>query len=353
MNYLLVIANSARMLAQMAKRVGFHVLVIDVFADVDTQHFALDYQCVTDLSIQQLAPVLDYFSQRYGVVRAIYGSGFEQYPDSLFYLQTRLTLLGNSAENFVRLHDKADFFAVLHNLNIPHPETRFTSPESTENWLIKPIQGQGGVGIERASLVSNCNLIYWQKYQQGANHSLLFLADGKKARIIGFNSQWTMGEFLFAGIINYCPLPKKHRLQLQDWLNKLIPEFQLCGINSLDFIHANGQNYLLEINPRLSASLQLYDARYLLKHINLNLKKLPKQHDYTGYQIVYAVQDVQIPPAYNWSKNYADLPSAGAFIRTGQPICSIITQQKQADNVLQVLKFKQLNLQRSLYGSQR
>ena len=59
--YVLIIANSGRMLAQAAKNVGLKPLVIDIFADIDTRQYAYAFQQVTSLSEQDLIPVIDHF----------------------------------------------------------------------------------------------------------------------------------------------------------------------------------------------------------------------------------------------------------------------------------------------------
>ncbi|MFI3190015.1 hypothetical protein BCS42_07230 [Crenothrix sp. D3] len=373
------------MLAQTAKNAGLQPLVIDLFADLDTQSYAADFKQLTALTIDCLTPALDYFVNHYGVTQLVYGSGFEQHPDSLRYLQSRFTLLGNSAETFIRLQNPVDFFAVLNQLNIPTPETSFVAPDNPQNWLIKPTRGQGGVGIQRW----NANLglhadVYWQKYQAGSQHSVLFLADGQHLQIIGFNTQWTVQdysfpraawecsngaprraekkwndseEFIFAGIINHCDLDATHKAQITDWLTKLVPAFELTGLNSLDFIHAEGKNYVLEINPRPPASMQCYDADLLRRHIMTasplkdwqSCLQPPIQSGYTGYQIIYAEQDIQIPNGYRWENGVMDIPVAGAICKTGQPICSIIAHHNQAHAVLNELTIKQHIIQRSLY----
>lgn len=353
------------MLAQAAKNAGLKPLVIDLFADLDTQTYATDFQHIPALTIDYLTPALDYFIQHYAVTHIVYGSGFEQHPDSLSYIATRLTLLGNSPETFIKLQNKVDFFAALNQLNIPTPETSFAPPTDTQDWLIKPTRGQGGVGVQR---IRNTNLglystVYWQKYQAGTPHSVLFLADGQHKQIIGFNTQWTIRlsdseEFIFAGIINHCELAPTHKAQISDWLTKLVPAFELKGLNSLDFIHADGNSYLLEINPRPPASMQLYDADLLRRHLmtaspvedwQSYLQILP-QSGYTGYQIIYAEKDVQIPDGYSWENSVMDIPAAGAICNTGQPICSIIAHHKQAQAVLNELTLKQHIIKRSLYS---
>ena len=262
------------MLAQAAKKSGLKPLVIDLYADLDTQAYAVAYLQIPALSPDYLASAVDYFIENYTVTQIVYGSGFEQHPDSLFYLQTRLTLLGNSPETFKRLQNKIEFFATLDALNIPHPETTFIPPKNKQDWLIKPMQGQGGVGIQRYRN-TNLNLnpsIYWQKYQTGTHHSVLFLANGQHHQIIGFNTQWTIRlndneEFIFAGIINHTDLSEACKTQIIDSLSKLVPVYQLTGLNSLDFIQHHQQSYVLEINPRPPASMQLYDADLLRQHI--------------------------------------------------------------------------------------
>jgi len=353
------------MLAQAAICAGLKPLVIDLFADLDTHAYALDYQQITDLTVASLSPAVDYFSQRYAVTQLIIGSGFEQYPDSLHYLHSRLTLLGNTPETFIRVQNKVDFFAVLDKFKIPTPETSFIQPNNTQNWLIKPSRGQGGVGIQR---VRNTNLglnsnVYWQKYQAGSQHSVLFLANGQHLQVIGFNTQWTTRlsdseEFIFSGIINHCNLAETHKTQIIDWLTKLVPAFKLNGLNSLDFIHADGESYALEINPRPPASMQCYDADLLRRHIMTaspskdwqSCLQPPPQSVYTGYQIIYAEQDIQIPDGYIWENGVMDSPAAGAICKTGQPICSIIAHQSQAYAVLHELTTKQHTIQRSLYS---
>ena len=67
---------------------------------------------------------------------------------------------------------------------------------------------------------------------------------------------------------------------------------------------------------------------------------------YTGYQIVYAEQDVLIPETFAWPDWCMDLPESGVICRTGQPICSIIAHQKQAQSVMNDLLIKQHNLKK-------
>jgi len=356
--YILIVASSGRMLAQAVKNAGLKPLVIDLFADLDTQHCSEAFKRVPSLAKNHLTPAVEHFIERYAVAYVIYGSGFEYYIESLSYLGCRLLVLGNPSETFVRLHDKPIFFSRLDKLNIPYPDVCFVAPTSADNWLVKPMQNQGGLGIKRYHPKNFTeSAVYWQKFQGGTQHSVLFLADGKEARVIGFNTQWSvdLGEsqaFIFSGIINSCDLLEQQKERLTDWLKKLVPFFTLQGLNSLDFIQAGDKSFVLEINPRPSASMQLYDTDLLIGHIKACLGELTdygSHEGFTGYQIVHAKQNVIISDKFEWPSWCKDLPESGTTCRTGQPICSIIAHQNEAQSVMNELLIKQLNLHKRFY----
>ena len=360
--YILIIANSGRMLAQAAFDAGFKPLVIDLFADLDTQSHADDFVQVASLALHDLASATEHFISRYAVKHFIYGSGFEKHPESLVYLAERLLTLGNSVDSFVNVQDKQHFFSALKQLDIPSPAVSFTAPAFNKNsWLVKPLQGQGGLGIRRYCDDESSEPIYWQRLITGSPHSLLFLANGVNAQIVGFNTQWVdethyPEHFIFSRVINKTDLSKEHKQTIAKWLEKLVPLFSLKGLNSLDFIQTPDQQFfVLEINPRPSASMQLYDSDLLIRHIDScrgELSPLPPQKHYTAYQIVYAPYDITIPEAFNWPQECVDLSNVGVTCRKGQPICSIIAHHEQADLLMDTLKIKQYNLLKGLnsYG---
>ena len=343
----LIVANSGRMLAEAAKKANFIPLVIDVFADLDTQEYATAYRQVKSLSLADLVPAVGFFIERYAVTKVIYGSGFECYPESLFYLNSRLEIQGNTAEVFACLLDKPVFFSVLDGLNIPYPEVVFNPPDYAADWLVKPMQGQGGVGISYYQATDSIKeSFYWQKFQAGVPHSVLFLADGKDVQVIGFNRQWSVHlndtlAFIFSGVINNAELPAGDKQKIMVWLKQLVFVFGLNGLNSLDFIFTTDCCYVLEINPRPSASMQLYDDNLLVRHVDLLLFEPILLNSYTGYQIVYADSDITIPEQFIWPDWCSDLPKAGNICHTGQPICSIIAHQNESQSVAKQLLTRQ------------
>lgn len=359
------------MLAQAAKNAGLKPLVIDLFADLDMQDCAEDFRLVNSLTEQDLAPAVDYFVERYAVTHVIYGSGFECYPESLHYLNNRLIILGNHPDVFARQLDKPAFFSTLDRLSIPHPEVVFGAPEYADDWLLKPMQGQGGVGISRYHAGDETKEpVYWQKFQAGTPHSALFLADGQQMQVIGFNRQWPVRlsetqEFVFSGVVNSCDLSDVHKAVITGRLKQMVPAFGLKGLNSLDFIHIDDCSYVLEINPRPSASMQLYDQNLLVRHIQSclggqsvgrnSVAYCAAWQDYhsTGYQVVYTGRDLIIPDRFEWPDWCMDLPKPGNMCRAGQPLCSIIAHQKNSRSVVEQLRTKQQLIISKLEGFDR
>lgn len=331
---LLIIASSGRMLAEAAKNAGYRSWVIDLYADQDTGRYAEMLVQVSSLAVEDIAAIVDDWLIRYSIRAVIYGSGLENHPETLSFLHNRLTVLGNAPRVFEKIHDKVFFFKQLKQLAIPYPELTFSVPATADGWLFKPMRGQGGLGIGCYDPKITPHVAgYWQKYQRGESYSVLFIADGVNYQLIGFHQQWTINlgagrEFIFSGIRRCYSLSDAAQLEVACWLGKLVPAFALKGLNALDFMAVAGRLQILEINPRPSASMQLYAADLLTQHVSACQGKLTAvdqtQEVYKAYQIIYAQQRVQIPKHFEWPVECRDLPNSGAIISAGQPICSMI-----------------------------
>ncbi len=341
------------MLAESANRAGYSPLVIDRFGDGDTEQLAFDNWVVEQLTVECLQAVIDKLISQYSVEQLMVGSGFESHPDSLLWLASKFTLIGNSSDTVELINNPQDFTRRLQALKIAHPETRFQPPAlNFQQWLHKPVASEGGVGVGFCQDQSTREDTYWQRYQSGPCYSALFVANGNEARLIGFNRQWVTEQhdqaFVFSGVIN----KQDHALQqhhetIQNWITVLTSEYALLGLNGIDFIVANDRCWLLEINPRPPASMVLYDREHnmLNLHISACTGHLPNNHlmqssEITAYQIIYANDSLTIPNDFSWPEWVSDLPRSGTNIDTQQPICSIIAVANNADSVIQTLQHR-------------
>lgn len=347
---LLVIAKSARMLVQMCVDTGCEVVAIDCFADSDTRQMAKQTYQVSSLALDDIRTAVESVRQAYGITDLLYGSGLEAYRETLEYLERYWRICGNSANTFQGVQDKRDFFARLVSLSIPHPEVVFTRPDDNGDWLLKPWQGEGGLGISRIDTSTEPGSGYWQRYMDGRSMSVLFAASRGGVELIGFNEQWvddcdSEHPFTFGGIANHAEVPERVRGLIEGWVVKLSAHYGLQGLNSLDFILKGGNCYVLEINARISASAQLYGKSVLIKHLQACFDRFDDGVELSAwpsaYQIVYAQKPVTISERLEWPAWAVDRPNPGAIVATGEPICSIIATGKNSGQVRDTLHRQQ------------
>jgi predicted ATP-grasp superfamily ATP-dependent carboligase len=331
------------MLAASARRAGWRPVVFDLFGDSDTRAMAETFVVADEnggLDAPRILREVKAFAAAQPVHGLVYGGGMECRPELLGRLARLATLLGNPPPVARECKTPERFFSCLTRLAIPFPETRFSPPPDGAGWLVKPRCGTGGkrVGFHAARDVAGAG-VYFQRYIQGAALSALFLADGRTARVVGFNEMWSENPngatpFLFAGTLNRAPLDDALRAEVRSWVEALSGALGLKGLNGLDFMFDGQRCHVLEVNPRPGATLALYDADYprglLAAHLDACAGKLPDGDPPLSppraWRIVYARRDGEIPPELEWPGWSADRPLPDARFRAGDPLCSVFAQ---------------------------
>jgi len=340
---LLVVALSGRALACAAHKLGIPVYVLDLFNDTDTQACAIASQRVASkdsvfdpeallAAAQALCPEN---------TPLVYGAGFESNPQLLAQLAEGRELLGNAPALIEQLKDPSYFFPLLKSLKISHPETRLSQPEFNEEWLIKQIGGAGGQHVQTLQehqANSSAGAMYYQKRLAGNPHSMVFLANGEQAYIIGYNEQWhdeafsftTQTPFLYKGAMSVADMPLQEGLQKA--VNAIVAATGLRGLCSMDMMLNASGFHILEINPRPTASFELHQLQGNLFYWHLQAchgvlpETLPHPKNQRAHSILYAGNDVEIPDNLQWPAWTADHPAPHRQIRAGDPICTIFAQ---------------------------
>lgn len=338
---LIVAAISARGFAQVAKSCEYQVITLDAFADADTrnvveQSFKVHFgeQGVDEDDFKRV------FSKicLNDVAGLLYGSLFDAAPALLAWVAKRVPIIGNDPET-MRFAKSLDFFSLLDNLNIQHPEVQLDLPSNTENWLSKQIGGNGGLHVKpvKYALVGN----YFQRHVDGEPISLLFFSDGVTAKVIGFNLQLISPTvelpYRFAGAVSNIALPKQAQQQMIYAAQQLTTELGLRGINSLDAVIEGSNLWVLELNPRLSASFHLY-PNLMQTHIQAckgQLLDYQQANDSRAQMTLYAHKTMEIPSDFAWPDWVADIPYIGrdessVIIRMNDPICSVLAEAGSA-----------------------
>ncbi len=349
-----------------ANRAGYIVSAIDAFADKHTLTLAdklmvVDYDELGFNAAAMLSAVNALCVKQY--VGFIYGSGFEAQPELLQQLAQILPLIGNSVSTLQAVKS-VKFFAELDSLNIKHPNIYDALPvnatkHGAENsgYLKKFAGGCGGTHISIAETAHKLAPdYYFQQHISGLALSLLFIADGKEIAVIGFNEQWlnptkTM-PYRYGGAVGNIALPIVVQQQLIEAAQKITRQFGLIGLNSLDAIvektaSQNDAAHMLEINPRLSATVDLYEEANLIDlHVQtilmhaLKYTELPvaiKDSKKSKAQaIVYAEFDLQVPAQFDWPDWVVDTPyyadDSDINILAAEPICTVIAHANNADD---------------------
>ena len=343
---ILVVAISGRGLASAAAQAGLVPLVLDFFADADTEeiaHGCLKFTGPVGRGVK-LNPLLDGLSHLAKeapspLLGCVAGSGFEDRPELLSRIAEHWALLGNDAATVARCKSPSEFFDTLSRLSIPHPRTQRESP-SGEGWLTKRRGAAGGSHIARFAGGSPSSSDYFQEMVTGVAVSALFVSNGSDACVLGFSEQWTdpipASPFRYGGAMRPASISAKLQDEMTAAVLKASAAFKLKGLGGADFIvdEDAGTALLLEINPRPGATLDIFDEEVqpLLKlHLDAILNgTLPSAplalEGAAASTLVYAPERVRIADDMAWPDWVADRPKARESIDKNRPICTVLAR---------------------------
>ncbi len=340
---LLIAAVSGRALAQSARRAGLIPLVADFFADLDTQEaahacrklkgdiargfqWASLVRALDALAAESPAPILGF----------VYGSGFEDRPELLSRTAKSWPLIGNDAATVGRLKDPESFFGTLDRLGIAHPATTCRKPPHGANgWLVKRKGGAGGSHIGAKPGAHRRGTLYYQERVEGSPVSALFVADGRRARVLGFSEQWTApsqgSPYRYGGAVRPARLAASARQAMRLAVERAASAFGIKGLASADFMVNGKTALLLEVNPRPGATIDIFDsddAPLLTFHLDAVLRArlpraAPKPAGAMASAIVFARRRLAVPLTMAWPAWTADRAKPGEIIDKERPICTV------------------------------
>ena len=328
----LVIANSARYIAQAAPA-SYQLHAVDAFGDKDLLGLdqLVDHAMVPLISGQldgsALLDVCRDLHKRLGLRRAILGAGLESQIDVIDELSQLFDCANNTATVFAYTSDSIFMNDLLEEEGIVYAMPSDIKQNAVLN---KSSQACGGGHIVWSADTG-------QTYIPGIAVSHLFLANGTAVHSIGFNTLWTSQHdrhhpWLSGGAINDTVLKQKDCAQLLDNASKLTRRLGLRGLNCIDYILSGDGPVMLELNPRPSATMQLYSNLPLWDgHLQACVGELPstpfQQAGLSAYAIVYAQEDVIVEETM-FKEPFAtvvccDIPTGKRRIEKGEPICSL------------------------------
>ena len=248
-------------------------------------------------------------------------------------------------------------------------------------WLLKHPGSSGGSAVQHLAQWRSSGLpwpatAYAQRLLPGQPVSLSFIANGRRALVLGCNQQQVQAlvgdggsrPFGFAGVSGPVALPPAAAATLRRALAVLVAHFQLRGLGSLDALLDGQQVHLLELNPRPPASLQLYPGAaghgVVAAHIQAcqhgRLPAAPRagQRGHRSPAPVRGLRVVHTPAALQVTTTLSaqlarwpgaqDVPQPGTRLATGDPLCSLHCSAASAVAVQAGLHRAQAHLLRHL-----
>lgn len=335
---LAIVGLSARALAQSAHRAGLRALALDLFGDLDTREYAAESIVLRRRGGLKIdgGDLIDQLSNRLNPgTPVVLGTGFEHRRKLVERLSERFNLSGSGAATLRQLKQPDLFNKLLTELDIPHPLLfAGEAPESVDA-LEKRIGGAGGHHIHPARRVRD-EKHYLQQRLEGRSVSALFLGNGADSHILGFSEQWcdpiTWAPFRYGGAVGPISLDAETEIGITVALHRLVASTDLKGLASADFIVNAAGWYLLEINPRPGASLDIFDHLPMPPLIRLHLDacegRLPSEIPGVSSKaraacLFYAPTPFTLPdaPLPDWT---ADRPKPGTRFDKGDPVCTML-----------------------------
>ena len=361
---ILLIGYTARMLAELAVRAGYAVTALDYFGDSDLRALGPGRSLLRDFADKAYSPrALVAASRQVEAPSVVYGASFENHPELVEALSTRRLLLGNTPATLRRVRDPFELAQVLRADGFVFPQTYGASaPPAPQprRWLWKPTRGGGGTHVRWVTdAIAREGIV--QEFVAGMVGSFTFIANGRESIVVGVSEQ-LMGlpefgaqDFRWCGNLSPPRLPDDdvRRIwdQAHDIARCLTSAFGLRGANGVDFVWRDQRIWTIEVNPRPSAALELFDAQYDTRlfdwHVRACLQqawpdKVFAMPDHAvGKAVVFAASDLVVGDTQHWhAQGIRDVPHPHEAVQRGHPICTVLARAATPEQCLTQLRAK-------------
>lgn len=337
-----------------ARRAGFDPLGIDLFGDWDTRNAG---PCIKANTLDEMPGILQ---QNVRDDWCLAG-GLERHLDRLFNGDLESSFLGTAPDGLKLFTDIQRVTKTVVSNGFRFPTINFDPSCPPGRWIRKPLFASGGHGIEWARQgLRRSQHQYFQTWIAGKTISAAFVTDTRGTRLIGTTLQLSGRDlgtdnrpFAYAGSIGPLQLETERESQFLDFGRKIGQAISLRGIWGADFICRGDKVMVVDINPRLTASCDIYERAQPSQPIaGLHVQACRDQADFPwtpatatgaprdlalgiGKAIVFSpakhpikinIEDHQyLAECYQKAQpaKVADIPMPGTIIPANGPICTI------------------------------
>jgi predicted ATP-grasp superfamily ATP-dependent carboligase len=388
MSDLTIVGASARAAAGSARRAGLVPWTADLFADADLR--AMVPAAVRCPAGQYPRALLDIL--REGPPGPwMYTGGLENHPNLVRRMAEVRPLWGNGPNALVACRSPFTVERILREAGLPTPEALSAGAELPGYgvWLRKPLAGSAGRGIAFADRPEPDRrpTHYHQRFVPGPSVSAVFVRARGEVRLLGVTEQ-LIGEpwlnappFRYAGNVGPVEATGGLRHDLAHIGEVLGEQCGLLGLFGVDFILHDGRPWVVEVNPRYPASVELLELATGVLALPLHRTafdpdaetrpRLPAGPSTVGKAVLYAPRDF-VMPAYDPSRyrehilgdevraarhlagvHFVDIPAPGEVIERGWPVLTVLGEGESRERCLADLQERADRVQRLLFGDRR
>jgi len=349
-----IVGVSTRAFAESAFRAGYRCRTVDAFGDLDQKAMVENVALTRDIGRDYHAAAAVALTRGWPGAAA-YVANLENHPAAVRRLAAGRRLLGNEPVVLARVRDPFALAAALRARRVRTPLTLTPAEAGRADpgraWLCKPVRGGGGNGVgpwQPGMPLGPSTIV--QERLEGTPGSIAFAADGRRAVVLGISRQligdpaFGASGYRYAGSIFPFAAddadPGSVAEQAAAIADAVTAAFGLRGVNGVDFIVRDGELYVLEVNPRYTASMELIERASGLSIFEAHVASLygelpiprPPAPGAHGKAIVFARRDVVVGDTRSWltRDDVRDVPFPGERIRRGRPVCTVFAQAADA-----------------------
>ena len=345
---LLVVAfSSARMIAELAAADGWQVTALDRFADHDLR-------AVADATAAPSGAAIAALAARTPSDAVVYGGGLENRPDVVARLARGRELLGVDPRALAAVRDPWALGDAARAAGAAMPETRAFDDLPArpggggDRWLRKPRHGGAGRGVRDwvGGRLRASELL--QRRIDGVACSAVAIGDGRRARVLGLTEQLLRpGTYAWIGNVTPPRLSAAEAAELDgrmaDVCDEIAGRFGVRGAFGVDAVWDGHRPWVLEVNPRPTAALELFGRGTFAAHV-LGVRGLAlPDGDAAGDNpaqmgtprrvklVLFADRRLRAPAPDWWPAGLVrDVPGDGQAIGAGEPVCTLVADGDDA-----------------------
>ena len=385
---LIILGASGRAAAMSARMAGYTPFCADMFADADLQEIATAIRVdryPNDLrSAQRLFPPGEW----------IYTGGLENYPKLVEQIARERPLIGNNRSVLQQVRNPFELTSVLSRCGFAVPQTQIEVPtDYSRRWLRKPMRSAGGTNIafwadnkaigrspDDSETEDATRALYRHHYFQehiaGTSYGAVCAVNEQQgAMLLGVTQSLTGEEwsgasgFVYCGSVGPVTLPEAAERTVRKSAKVIAQEFSLQGLFGIDFVLSEGHPYVVEVNPRYTAAVEVLEKAYcrplLTWYIDSTHFASQSPVDSTdclsasccvGKSILYARQPWKLTERQSRCfetidcVEYRDIPVVGTSFEAGQPIVTIMVEGDDRTEVMERLKAVSVRTEACLFA---